>query len=260
MIAAVRASPSSPAPASRGPGGARTGRPDWKPWKTRLHRCRRWHRVREPGGPETGEGQRRGVVPHRPRKAAAERLRRTVQRKPARRRPERGNLRQPGRCPSQIGGVAIRLEPRHAALLAGWTAPPLNRARRLSKLKAPCPARFPSPKPTTTNPKDPHEGGTIRWGRSKPFDLSGTGAVRACGHPGKDDWLDAVRPGIGHEPKRCLRTARRQIARRVPDCRDPTDDTSPVARDAQAQPRGLPFQVSSQARNRPQTPRALSAA
>ena len=81
------------------------------------------HRVHQQGDPEMGQRQRRRVARHRPRKAAAERLHRVLQRQPARRVPQRGDLRQPGRCPPHVGPLALRLQQCQAALLAGQPDP-----------------------------------------------------------------------------------------------------------------------------------------
>jgi len=55
----------------------------------------------------------------RPRKAGRERLYRDLQRKTARRVPERGGLLQPGRGTPQAGNLARRLQPSPASLCPG---------------------------------------------------------------------------------------------------------------------------------------------
>jgi hypothetical protein len=64
------------------------------------------------------EPHRRGLALHRARQAAAERLRRELQRQAARRVPQRGGLRQPGRGPGCHRALAARLQPRAPALSA----------------------------------------------------------------------------------------------------------------------------------------------
>ena len=69
-----------------------------------------------PGHPRLDQPHRPRLALHRPGQAAAERLRRELQRPAARRVPERGGLRQPRRGPHRHRALAARLQPRPAAL------------------------------------------------------------------------------------------------------------------------------------------------
>ena len=62
--------------------------------------------------PEMGKRQQGRMALHRSRQAATERLHRVLQRQLARRMPQRGNLRQPGRRPPNAGPLALRLQQR----------------------------------------------------------------------------------------------------------------------------------------------------
>ena len=63
-----------------------------------------------------GQPDRRRLALHRAGQAAAERLRRELQRQAPRRVPERGGLRHPGRGPRRDRALAARLQPRPPAL------------------------------------------------------------------------------------------------------------------------------------------------
>ena len=66
-------------------------------------------------------GRREGsaVALHRSRQTAAERIHRELQRQPAGRVAERGNLRQPGRRTTKAGPLALRLQHGPAPLVPG---------------------------------------------------------------------------------------------------------------------------------------------
>lgn len=68
---------------------------------------------------EEGERERRRMALHRPRKAPAERRYRVVQQRPAKRVPQRGDIRHPCRRPPNTGALAIRLQQCQAAFIAG---------------------------------------------------------------------------------------------------------------------------------------------
>ena len=92
--------------------GARTRHPRRPPRQTRRHRQRQRHRDDQPGHPGMDQPHRRRLALHRPRQAAAERLRRELQRPPAGRVPQRGGLRQPRRGPHRHRALAARLQSR----------------------------------------------------------------------------------------------------------------------------------------------------
>lgn len=76
------------------------------------------HRVHQQGDPEVGQWERRRRALYRSGQAPAKWLHRVIQWQPARRMPQRGDLRKPGRCPPKAGPLALRLQPRQAAFLA----------------------------------------------------------------------------------------------------------------------------------------------
>jgi len=83
-----------------------------------MNSQRQRDRVHEPGHSEVGRSERNSVALHRPREAAAERLHRVIQRQPARRAAERGDIWHPRRRPPEAGALALRLQHRQAALIA----------------------------------------------------------------------------------------------------------------------------------------------
>jgi hypothetical protein len=100
---------------------------------------------------------------HFVRQAAAEWPCRLSQRQPVRRMLERGDIRQPRRCPTQAGALELRPLHRRAAVLSGKSVPPQERADHMRKLMVPRPARLPNPKSTSINPRDScHERGATR--------------------------------------------------------------------------------------------------
>ena len=81
------------------------------------------HRVHQQSELEMGKRHQGRVALHRSGQAPAERLHCVVQWQPAGRMPQRGNLRQSGRCTPNAGALALRLQQRQAAFIAGQQDP-----------------------------------------------------------------------------------------------------------------------------------------
>ena len=107
--------------------GPRARRPDRPARQACDDRQRQRHGDDPPGHAGMDQPHRRRLALHRAGQAAAERLRRELQRQAARRVLERGGHRQPGRGPHRDRALAARLQPR-APALGAWQAVAGSRA------------------------------------------------------------------------------------------------------------------------------------
>ena len=108
-------------------------------------------KVHQSGHLEMGERQRRRVALHRPGQAAAECLDRVIQRKPARRAFERGDVRTAWTMLDGSSPRGATITTTSGRIHRSEIKRPQKRAGRLSNLRAPRPTRL--PETTTTNMK-----------------------------------------------------------------------------------------------------------